>query len=353
MKEAQKAYLAGAGIVTSLGDRPEVVAASVRAGISAVEEVDFFDNDFNPIRMATVPDELFDSILDETTITTPLTARLYRLLQLSTFALNQLADTLPADINIPVFLAGPEQILPNEPSLSLTFIKDLALQAGINVDLPNSRCVSTGRSGGLEVIDIAFKYFKQSGMPMALVGGIDTFYDKAVLDHYVQQGRLLTPKAVDGFIPGEGAGFLLLVANDTLAKQIEGPKTYILEPGIDFEQGYIGSPNVYRGDGLASAVRKALGNRTLESIKLIMSSMNGEHYFAKELGVSLTRSSAAIDEDYTIKHIVDCCGDLGAAIGPIMLGLLSCHIKTWQLPALVCCSSDKGYRSAAYVNVEV
>ncbi len=344
-----KAYIAGVGMVTPLGVDTSMTTAVINAGITPVSEVEFYDDDFAPLKMCLVPDGALDSTIDGVKLIMPLSARQYRMLQLSVFALSELEEYLPEGYSPPVFLAGPEDVVLAESTNGRLLIENLAVQSKLNIDIKNSRYCALGRAGGLDVIDTAIRYFEQNLGQLVIVGGVDTFYDRAIMTHYVSKKRLIVSDARDGFIPGEGAGFLLLVSPNAPERLIKASKSYVVNFGSGFEEGYIGSDRPYRGDGLATAWGGALNSPICLDIQCIMSSMNGEHYFAKELGVAITRNNGKIAENPDMQHPAEFCGDLGAAMGPVMVGVLQKSDMLQKGTGLVYCSSDGDQRCAVTI----
>jgi 3-oxoacyl-[acyl-carrier-protein] synthase-1 len=78
--------------------------------------------------------------------------------------------------------------------------------------------------------------------------------------------------------------------------------------------------------------------------------MNGEHYWAKEFGVAMTRSSHRFS-NVKHEHPADCYGDIGAATGGALIALAALHSLKQSTPTscLVCTSSDTAYRAAICV----
>ncbi|MCF6324607.1 MAG: hypothetical protein L3J89_09840 [Gammaproteobacteria bacterium] len=354
MSETQKAkvYVAGAGMITSLGANVEMTTAAVRAGISAYQETDYFDKNFNKIKMATVPDEALDSCLNETLLKGDLSAKQARMLQLVTCALYELMPALSNITKVPLFLAGPAQINANDHGINKQFLENIEHQSGIDIDLENSRIISMGRAGGLNTIQLAFRYFESSNQDYVLVGGVDTFYDKPVLDALDNADRLLCGTAMDGFVPGEGAGFLLLTRSSALAARYDNRIVFLCEPGKGTEPGHLMSEQPYRGEGLDQAFKQTLQNYTGQGIATIYSSMNGEHYWAKECGVALLRNKAHFQDPITVEHSADCYGDLGAATGIVLAGIITEKVRNGRslTPSLIYCSSDREQRAAVVIH---
>lgn len=350
MSDKPKLYIAGMGMITPIGANSEMTVASVNAGISAYKESDYFDEDFNKIKLSVVPQELLDESLTEEKIIGGLISRHARMLQLSKLAFEQITP-VPTDIKVPLFLAGPEIFNVNDSPLTNNFIQNLANQCDIALDVDNSRIVSTGRSGGLDIIDLAMRYLEVATIDYILVGAVDSFHEKSVLEYYIKNGRIQTNSTMDGFVPGEGAAFLLLSKKAPLNNAETWP--FVLEPGIDQEKGHLFSDDTYTGSGLATAVTKAVSRSGITSINGIYSSINGENHFAKELGVMIIRNKKVFDDNYKLLHPADCYGDLGAATGIVLIGMACMSLLERQGASsyLVCCSSDSASRSAAIVSI--
>lgn len=78
-------------------------------------------------------------------------------------------------------------------------------------------------------------------------------------------------------------------------------------------------------------------------------SFNGERYWAREFGVARVRNSGHFADAMQMEHPAECCGDLGAAHGPL-LACLAAHGLAGGYrpgPCLVYASSDGGDRAAA------
>ena len=120
------------------------------------------------------------------------------------------------------------------------------------------------------------------------------------------------------------------------------------------ESGYRYSDDPYTGDGLAQAVTSALAELNNEPVASILSSMNGENFGAKEWGVAYIRNSAAFEPESHMEHPAECFGDTGAAVMPILAGLVAVGLENGYRrgPALVYCSSEGPQRGAVCISVE-
>ena len=350
MTDKHRLYVVSIGMITPVGVDTETTAAAVKAGVSSYKESDFFDDNFNRIKMSCVPQELLHDCLVEDVIVSELQPRHARMLQLAKLAIAQIVEQIPKNNTIPLILAGPESTGPDDQQLTNIFLQNLSIQSGIDLDLVNSRVISLGRAGGLDAIDLAMRYLAVADKDYVLVGAVDTFHEKNVMDYFLAKGRLCANDAMDGFVPGEGAAFLLLSNKRKLNS--DGASPFVLEPGLDQEKGHLYSDEIYTGSGLAKAFAKAVSKSSIKNINAIYSSMNGEHYFAKELGVALMRNTLLHNSNSELLHPADCYGDLGAAAGIVMIGLSCMALQKERGPSsfLVYASSDGASRSAAIVS---
>jgi len=345
-----KIYIAGIGMITPVGANAVMTAAAVRAGVSGYQECNFYDEDYNNVRLATVPGKALEGSLDEESLTVSMSARHARMLQMAKLAMYEIAPKLPKGEKTPLFLAGPEPLGNDDQPLNMAFIQNLAIQTSTNFDLSQCRINSMGRAGGLSNIKSAFRYLEDARAKFALVGGVDSFYDKETLNFLLSKDRLLCGERMDGFIPGEGAVFILLTNDPSVNTKVRLPSLY--EPGGGSEKGHMYSNATYTGDGLSTAVTAAIQNARASNIGTIYSSMNGESFFAKEYGIAVLRNNEAFDEKMKVEHPADCYGDLGAASGVAMVALSAMQAMTRKdtRPYLICCSSDREYRSAVVMH---
>jgi 3-oxoacyl-[acyl-carrier-protein] synthase-1 len=189
-----------------------------------------------------------------------------------------------------------------------------------------------------------------------VAGAIDTYRDSFVLASLDGKQRVKSASNLDGFIPGEGAGFLLLTQASTAKKYGLAALASVSRVAVGFEPGHLHSSEPYRGDGLADVFRQLSALGAVQApIGEVYSSMNGENHWAKEWGVAYLRNKQIFHEQHGMHHPADCFGDTGAACGPLMVGLAALGIRQGyrKAPALVYGSSDVGPRCAVVVGAAV
>lgn len=340
--------IAGAGAMTAVGLTLAETAASARAGVARFIRIPYHDRDYDPFTFAEVIEDGLPPLEEQVAATPGLTHRISRMLRLGTMPLLECLKGLPGDEKPGLVLALPE----NDTALPLDrqrFLQLFGVQGRRRVDPARSDVTShVGRAGGVSAIGHAAHLVRTGYARFVIAGGIDSFRDLYVLGTLDGERRVKTSTTSDGFIPGEGAAFVLVAARDAAAAVGLQPLATIGPYGAGFEAGHLYSPEPYRGDGLAAAVSQLLAAGAPGPIEEVWSSMNGENHWAKEWGVAYLRHSAAFRSDHIIHHPADCFGDTGAACGAVMAALAARGIRDGyrRNPTLVYASSDRGPRAA-------
>ena len=352
-KSNNKAYIMGVGMVTPVGDTAKMTASSVRAGINRFAASPVYNKDSNFMKMALVPKDAIPPLDYRLQAKDDLSSNQRRMLRMAQPAVSEAMKNYPQDQTIPLFVAVPETLPDMDEAVCEKFLDYFIKQTGIKTGKQQT-IFPDGRAGGILALDAAIKYLAEGHSDFALVGGTDSYWDEPLLDFLDEGNRVLAEGVADAFAPGEGAGFLLL-ASEKMAKSIKnGPLIAVSAPGIAEEAGHRYSEETYKGDGLAEAFTLAFENFGGERIKTIYTSLNGEHFGAKEYGVACIRSSENIEEDVRTEHPADCFGDIGAAFAPVLIGLSAIGLSKGYIkgPTMTYCSSELQQRGAVCVSVE-
>ena len=339
-------------MVTAVGLSAPETAASVRAAMMRFNETSFRDKQFEPLVAAEIPREALPELDGRLQSAAGMTARERRLLQLCSAAIGECLAPIAALGQRPgLMLALPETSTALQLD-SANFVNWLAYQADV-FDPQRSAASGVGRAGGLIAIQRAVDVIRSGQASLMIVGGVDSYLDLYVLGTMDLDKRVKSSSHLDGFIPGEGAGFLL-IADHAAASRAGLPVLAKLSAVAQgFEAGHLYSAEPYRGDGLAQTLQQLAATGALNTpVREVFSSMNGENFFAKEWGVSYLRNKGRFDPEHGMYHPADCFGDTGAACGPLMVGLAALGIARGYhaSPVLVYCSSDHGERAALVVS---
>lgn len=342
--------IVGVGMMTAVGVSAPETAASVRAATMSLSETDYRDKRFDRIVLGEVPDDAIPPLADALANETGITAREERMLRLAAQPLRECVAPLGnRRLPLGVCLSLPE-VETTIPLDGARMLRRLAVQSGGVIHPQGSDASHRGRAGGILAIGQAVLTIEQGIASYMLAGGVDSHRDAYVLGTLDLEKRLKSSANYDGFIPGEGAAFLLLANERVAVADGLRPVGRMSRAVTGFEEGHLYSPTPYRGDGLANTISQ-LAPSASAPLNEVYSSMNGESHWAKEWGVSYLRNRALFDEHHRIHHPADCCGDTGAAAGPLMAGLAAIGIRDSyrRAPALVYGSSDRGARAAVVV----
>jgi 3-oxoacyl-[acyl-carrier-protein] synthase-1 len=345
-----KIVIAGIGMATPVGLSAKNTYYTSRTGVSMFEEINTLDKQAQPIVMATIPDDCLAWSLPNEKFIPPAgtTERLFSLYRLACEDLTcQLSESDINDHSLPLFLGVPDAL----------FNKDLVQQlflsySDLNMNEQSIRAYSDGRASSLIALHEALNHVRSGQCKGAYIAGCDTYKDLMILERLDKKSRLKSSGNLDGFIPGEGA-CIFLITTEQYAKQNNcNIYAQLLSSSRGFEAGHLESEEPYRGDGLANCVTDLFAEADIsQKIAHIYSSMNGEHYWTKELGTTYIRNKEKIAENFNIEHPVDCFGDTGAASGLILAGLAAFALFKGDIDteALVYASSDHGERCAVLV----
>ena len=352
----EHAWVCGIGMVTAVGGQTAQTAASVRADVSAYEVSAVCNKRFEPMTMALVPDDILPPLNDKLSKIPDLTTRQSRMLRLAHLALTEALESLPDghESPVPLLMAGPEPYPGQNQVIKGKFLQYLETQAKVKFDQSLCKLATTGRAAGIQALRAAQRALASGEHDYVLVGGVDSYLDLYLLATLDADDRILADGVMDGFAPGEGAGFLLLCSDRARESLNPKPCVKIHSPGVSIEEGHRYSDQTYTGDGLAQAVTTALEALNKVPVATILSSMNGENFGAKEWGVAYLRNSAAFEPTSNMEYPAENFGDTGAAVFPILAGIAAVGLEAGYRrgPALVCCSSEGPHRGAVCISAE-
>ena len=123
-----------------------------------------------------------------------------------------------------------------------------------------------------------------------------------------------------GFIPGDGAGAVLLMGETIEDVGLE-PLARVLSVGIGFEQNRIKTDTVCIGEGLTTAFREGLAALPPALNHDLYCDMNGEPYRADEFGFACVRTKEAFVSASDFVAPAENWGDVSAASAPLQAAL--------------------------------
>jgi 3-oxoacyl-[acyl-carrier-protein] synthase-1 len=328
------------GMVTSVGLNAPATCAAIRAGVRNMSATRFVVAGDEPLIAAQVPlPKLWRG-----------QRKLVKLLAASVRECTEHLDP-EARANLPLLVCLAEQGRPGRPEdMEESILLDLEAETGMEFSRESSGILSLGRVGGLVALAQARVLMADRGFSRVLIAGVDSLLVGRSLAWLQENDRLLTPANSNGFIPGEASACVLL-EQDSLQ---QGELTCV-GVGLSQERVTINSEEPFRADGLSRAVSAALAEARIDisDCGLRLTDLSGEHYYFREAALALSRLLRR-EGCRELWHPSECIGEVGAAIGPLLLGYAAVAARKRFLPGpriLVQSSGDDGMRAAACLAV--
>lgn len=334
------------GASTPVGRSIWATAAAVRAGVSGFAQHPFMVNALGvPMQVASLPWLSDDCALAER-MSDALVAAVREALQLLEAAREHLSVEL---------LVSLPQHRPGLPPDLATLVHG-RLKRELAGVVRRISLASVGHAGGLLALHSAREQIAIAPDTLCIVAGTDSYLEPDMLEWLEETDQLHGGGERNnawGFVPGEGAGAVLLAAPQAALRMELAPLARICGLGVARETQLIGTGSVCTGLGLTEAVRGALRALPPEmQLSDVYCDMNGEPYRADEFAFTVARTRERFVAPSDFVSPADCWGDVGAASGPLLIGLASvAGAKRYAKGAwsLVWASSVAGERAAAVV----
>ncbi len=332
------------GMVTAVGLNAPASLAAMRAGIRNVDETNLWDK-YSGTYLAAgkVP-------LPQWWVGLGKWADLAAPAILECF---EAAKPVPAQ-NIPVLLGVSP---PNRPfrfaDLDNGIVPEIEHRLGFRLH-PMSRVIPRDHISVVVGLRQTRELITERNMPCVIVAAVDSLLQHDLKDYYLEKRRLLTPNNSNGFSAGE-AGSAVLV---TPAGSSANGELHILAMSLGQEKATIESEEPLRGEGLTRVIRDALrqSGRTIQEVQYRIADLNGEHYKFKEMTLATNRFvRKPTPRLFDLWHPIEYIGDVGAAIGPIVLAMaLHAGQKGYGNGPTVLCTlgNDDGERAALVVTYD-
>ncbi|HYO53651.1 beta-ketoacyl synthase N-terminal-like domain-containing protein [Archangium sp.] len=258
-------------------------------------------------------------------------------------------------MRVPLFLGLP----PSRPglprSLPETLCAELGRRGGPWIHPERIQVFQAGHSAGLLALKEARQWLLRREGPLCLVGGVDSYLEPETLEWLDGRGQLKSNTSRWGFVPGEAAGFCLLASPEEVKSCGLEPLAQILSVATAIEQSRAVPGVVCMGVGLTRAMREALeALPDSERVEQVICDLNGERYRTDEYGFTVVRLQERFVDATEAWTPADCWGDVGAASGPLFLGLAVASSQRGYARGarvLAWTSSEQGERSSALLEL--
>ena len=349
---SEKICIIGSGMVSSVGYNAPMTAASVRANICRYSESHITDKAGEPmvLSMSGFIDDGLRGLDRLLALAVPSAKEAMAPLLTGNFPQNEL-------FAVPICLGLAASRPGFDSNTGYMILNRLEAETAIPFSKTQKFIIPTGHASGLMGIEKAVELIRSGKEKFVLVGGVDSYFDEDTLVWLDENKRLHSEKNKDGFIPGEGAGFSLVTSMDFANRYRLKPLSMILSAVSGEEPNPFMSNSICIGQGLTDVLRRALAVLANNEVAdWIICDMNDESFRALEWSYAYLRTGKHHGEPLEIWHPADCCGDIGAASGPVFTGIAIAALNKRYgrgTRPLIWTSSDYSQRSAMLLSLPI
>jgi len=220
------------------------------------------------------------------------------------------------------------------------------------IEISEVNVFTEGHAAGLSALAIATAQIQQGACEACLVGGVESYFQPDRMEWLDENRQLAGAVSRSAFVPGEGAGFCLLMAERVWKRLGLSALGRVLTVAMGRETKLIKTSDICLGAGLTAVVQSAVGSLAppFQTINAVICDINGERYRGEEWGFVCLRLSQYFDDPTAYWSPADCWGDMGAASGPLF-AMLACQAAARGYAkgprTLLWASSEGGLRGAA------
>jgi 3-oxoacyl-[acyl-carrier-protein] synthase I len=331
------------GLVTSVGFNAPASLAAIRAGIRNVQETNLWDPETGTYLAAgKVPlPQWWVGIGKLADLAVPAILECF----------DAASPTAPQEIPVLLGIAPPDRPY-RIPDLDVQIVTEIEQRLGFALH-PASRVIARDHISIAVGLREAGSLIESGQARCVIVAAVDSLLQHDLKRYYLSKRRLLTPKNSNGFSLGEAGSALLVIRGMNVPGTLQ-----IRGMGLSREQATIESEEPLRANGLVQAIREAFrdGGVTYDDLHYRITDLNGEHYKFKEMILAMMRFPRKPKPKlFDLWHPIEYIGDVGAAIGPIVLAVAQ-HAgqKGYGIGPTVLCTfgNDDGERAAIVVSYQ-
>lgn len=247
-------YIIATGARTPLGVRSAPSAAAYRAGISGMGEHPFMIDQVGDPMPGALDVELDPGLMGPE-----------RLLALLETALREACAPLGRDpqtlhLRLPLYLGLPE-IRPGFTEQDATAVRaGLTRFEELPITISEVSVFTQGHAAGLAALAMATEKIQQGAFETCLVGGVESYFEPNTMEWLDENRQLAGAVSRSGFVPGEGAGFCLLMTERARTRLGLSALARVLEVATGKETMLIKTADICLGAGLTEVVHRTVGS---------------------------------------------------------------------------------------------
>jgi len=349
--EPEKIVISAIAGVTPIGGNIDQTCCAIRAGINLFEEHEFYqcephDPEWDPSLPLVVSAYPFNDVLAD---------GFTRMVDMGIQSLKEIVSNLKIgrkDLSrCGLFVALPEQDkITDSWQLKEQFINTLCGKTGLG-GFTKKEIIFQGRTGGLRQLQSAMSHIASGQLDYCIIAGVDSFLADDRIQHFDKHWRIKSDRTADGFIPGEASIMFAIEKHRTAQERGLDSLASIEAIAFNHESNPITGDKQSTGVGCSEVLESVISQAAATSVvDWTISDMNGESYTGREWGTVLVRNGEKFSPSHQLDHPVDCVGELGAAMGPLMVSMAVHAFKNDYQKSpevLLTNSADNGDRAAA------
>jgi 3-oxoacyl-[acyl-carrier-protein] synthase-1 len=321
------------GLVCGVGLNAPSSLAAIRCAISDFHDTTYFDARGEPVAGSGVP------------LPRPWRGRI-RLRKMLAMAVLECLEHLDADIStIPLLLCVAEHERPGRvDGLDEVLRSELEAEIGVTFHRAYSGTIAQGRVGTAYALAQARALIGERNVPGVVIAGVDNLLGRQTLRSLETRDRLRTSENSNGLIPGEAAAAVFVERAGRSPGQL-----VCTGVGYGMESATVDGEDPLRAQGLVRAVNAALDDAhcSLADLDFRITDNAGEQYYFKEDALAMARTLRTTKAEFDIWHPADCIGEVGAAIGSVILNVALMAVRKGYAagPGILChLGNDAGER---------
>ncbi|BCH33437.1 beta-ketoacyl synthase [Mesorhizobium sp. L-8-10] len=332
----------GVGARTPLGFSLPPSAAAVRAGISVIQDHPFMVDRFGEPMKVTLDNGVSADLSGPD-----------RVVEIgASAALDALLPLKSSRASISLVLAVGEERPGQTAGYAASVYSGLRARLARNFSIEKGGVLAAGHAGGILAMLHACDALANGSARLCLVGGLDSYVEPETLEWLDALEQLHSRENIYGFCPGEAAGFCLMATLRTARELSCRPLLEVVSVGAAREENRIKTQTVVLGKGLGTAFRSTFEQAPSEIgvVDRVICDMNGERYRGNEYGFAVLLNRGKFKDAADFETPADCWGDVGAASGPLFVGLVTeAEARDYSKGplSLIWASSENGSRAAA------
>jgi 3-oxoacyl-[acyl-carrier-protein] synthase-1 len=193
---------------------------------------------------------------------------------------------------------------------------------GIKLEFPAAAQSRDGRAGFFAVLLTALEILRGARTHAVLVGAVDSLCDADSIRELIGDNRILGASNGDGMIPGEAAGFGLLVSQQLMQSLgLSGVQLGGVSLAQEARHFLQAAPNL--GEGLTTALRQLREHPQLGvgRVAKVLSCQTGETAWGEEFSRAYLRNAPLMPEPLTVGVVAESLGDVGAAAAVVQMAV--------------------------------